>query len=184
VTTVLLARHGETDWNREQRFQGHADPPLNEVGRAQARALAERLAGAPPDLVYTSDLVRAHETARIVADALGIDVVVVPDLREVDVGPWSGLTRDEIRESFPHGFDRWVEGAQPDGWEPRERLTQRVVAAVSRIAAAHPRGRVLVVSHGGALRALRRHAGLDAGPLGNCAVLALACEDGSFRPVE
>src|SRR5204862_6778501 len=96
VTTLILARHGETDWNRDGRFQGHADPPLNDRGREQARALASELAGDVLDAVYTSDLLRAHETAQIVAATKGLSVVVDPDLRERDVGEWSGLTLPEI----------------------------------------------------------------------------------------
>jgi 2,3-bisphosphoglycerate-dependent phosphoglycerate mutase len=182
-TEILLARHGETDWNRDNRFQGHADPPLNEAGRRQAAELAARLAAGSEavDAVYTSDLVRAHETARIVGDRLGLEIVVVPDLREVDVGPWSGYTRDEIEERFPDGFRRWIEGGEPDGWEPRERLTERVVSAVERIAAAHPGGKVLVVSHGGALRAVLRHAGAERRPFPNCAVVTVTHRLGGIR---
>ena len=95
MTTILLARHGETDWNRERRFQGHADPPLNETGREQARTLAAELAGEELDAVYTSDLARANETAKIIASRLGVPVVVDAELREIDVGEWQGLTWPE-----------------------------------------------------------------------------------------
>ena len=81
MTTILLARHGETDWNRERRIQGHTDRPLTDEGRTQASVLAEELDRDPPDAVYSSDLVRAHETARIVANRFGLDVVVLPELR-------------------------------------------------------------------------------------------------------
>src|SRR5215211_8136133 len=101
VTAILLARHGETDWNREGRFQGWADPPLNDAGRAQAQALAERLREMPFDAVYASDLRRAFETAEIVAASHGVPVTPDPGLREVDIGSWSGLTRAEIEERFP-----------------------------------------------------------------------------------
>jgi broad specificity phosphatase PhoE len=144
ATTLLLARHGETDWNRERRWQGHADTELNDVGRAQARALAGELAAQPPDAVYTSDLSRARETAQIVAAELGLPVVVDPRLREVDVGSWSGLTSTEISERFP--------GAARPG-ETNEALGERVVAALCDIAAAHDGGTVLVLTHGGAMRA-------------------------------
>lgn len=149
-TEILLVRHGETDWNRDRRWQGHADPPLNEEGRRQAQALAEALAGEDVAAVYSSDLLRAHETARIVAERLGLEVTALPDLREVDVGSWSGLTRDEIAHRFP-GAERW------EGGETREEMAERVLGAVRRIAAAHPGGRVLVVTHGGPVRALLRH---------------------------
>jgi broad specificity phosphatase PhoE len=177
VTTILLARHGETDWNREGRFQGWADPPLNELGRAQARDLAARLADDPFDAVYSSDLRRAHETALIVAEPHRVPVVADRGLREVDVGSWSGLTRAEIDERFP-GHERH------DG-ETRDAHSIRVVAALERIAHAHPGERVLVVSHGGSLGALRRHAGVEyEGRLENCAVFELHFRDGSFVGVD
>jgi broad specificity phosphatase PhoE len=94
VTTILLARHGETDWNRDGRFQGWADPPLNETGRAQARALAEQLRGTPFDAVYASDLRRAHETAEIVAAPHGVPVLADEGLREID----AILGRGELRD--------------------------------------------------------------------------------------
>src|SRR5438034_11161678 len=100
---LLLARHGETDWNRDRRWQGHADPPLNDSGREQARALARELAADPPSAVYTSDLSRSHETAAIVAAELGLPVTADARLREVDVGEWSGLLWSEIAERYPDG---------------------------------------------------------------------------------
>ena len=106
VTTILLARHGETDWNREGRWQGWADAPLNDTGRAQARELAEQLRSTPFDAVYSSDLSRAHETAEIVAAPHGVPVISDAGLREIDVGSWSGLTRAELQERFPDGTGR------------------------------------------------------------------------------
>jgi probable phosphoglycerate mutase len=184
VTTLLLARHGETDWNRELRFQGHSDPPLNASGRRQAEQLAERVAGESLVAVYCSDLRRAHQTARIVADRLGLDVTVVPALREVDVGSWSGLTRDEIAERFPEAFHRWLEGDQGHDGESRDELRARVMEAVSRIVAAHPGESVLVVSHGGALRALLARVEGDAPRrFANCDLCRVIAEDGALRAV-
>ena len=181
MTTLLLARHGETDWNRDGRFQGHADPPLNEHGRRQARALAELLASQPIEAIYSSDLLRAQETAQIVAMRLGLDVVIDPQLRERDVGKWSGLTRAEIEERFPDEIQRWRRGLVMVG-ESREALSERVLAATRRISAAHPEGQVLVVSHGGALRMLRHAAGEDlSGPgLANTEVIRIAIRDGDL----
>jgi 2,3-bisphosphoglycerate-dependent phosphoglycerate mutase len=173
VTTILLARHGETDWNREGRFQGWADPPLNEAGREQAQALAGQLAEVPLEAVYSSDLRRAHETALIVAEPHGVPVVVDRGLREIDVGSWSGLTRMEIETRFP--------GAEHHDGETREEHLARVLEAVERIACAHPGGRILVVSHGGSLRTLRRHAlGDPVHPIENCGVYELRFRDGAF----
>jgi broad specificity phosphatase PhoE len=173
VTTILLARHGETDWNREGRFQGWADPPLNETGRAQAQVLAGQLAELPFDAVYSSDLRRAHETALIVAEPHGVPVIVDRGLREIDVGSWSGLTRPEIDARFP--------GAEQHDGETREEHLARVLAAVERIACAHPGERILIVSHGGSLRTLRRHAiGEPVHPIANCGVYELRFRNGSF----
>lgn len=187
MTTLILARHGETDWNRDGRFQGHADPPLNARGREQARELADLLADEPVEAIYSSDLRRAHETARIVAERTGLEVVVDPQLRERDVGHWSGLTAAEIEEQFPDQIRLWREGAVSVG-ESRESLAERVVAAAHRIAAAHPDGLVLVVTHGGALRMLRHAAGQDdqlAAPgFGNAELLKLGVQDGGLRGLD
>jgi broad specificity phosphatase PhoE len=177
VTTILLARHGETDWNRDGRFQGHADPPLNSQGRKQARVLARRLADVPFDAVYSSDLLRAHETALIVAEPHEVPVVTDPGLREIDVGSWSGLTRAQIEERFP--------GAEHHDGESREDHLARVLATVERIAAAEVGRRILVVSHGGSLRALRRHAiGDPLHPIENCGVYELRFRNGAFLGVD
>jgi broad specificity phosphatase PhoE len=163
VTTILIARHGESDWNRERRWQGHADRPLTERGREQARVLAARLAHIELDAVYSSDLRRARETAAVVAERQALELQIVPELREVDVGSWSGLTRSEAEERFPEGFARWTSGFP--GWddgETYEAMTQRVLDAVHGFAAAHDGERLLVVSHGGPIRAIHAAAlGLD-----------------------
>jgi broad specificity phosphatase PhoE len=192
VTTILLARHGETDWNREGRFQGHADPPLNRTGRAQAvdlsvALMAEQLAG-----VYSSPLRRALETAEVLAASHGLEPVPVDDLREVDVGSWSGLTRAEVEERFPAQFARWLDYGH--GWEDGEtyeEMGRRAVDALLRLAAAHDGERVLAVTHGGPIRAAlafadgKTHA--DArrlGPrIGNTFVAELAVADGALRRV-
>ena len=150
TTRLLLARHGETDWNRTGRWQGQADRPSTTLG--DAAALAEQLVSDGVAAIYSSDLRRASETARVVGDRLGLPVVERPDLREIDVGSWSGLTRDEVRERFPDGFARWLDGEIGHDGETREQLTTRVVAAIERIAAEQAGGTVLVVTHGGAIR--------------------------------
>lgn len=163
MTTLLLARHGESDWNRARRWQGHADRPLTDLGRRQARELAERLADVELDAVYSSDLQRASETAEIVARSQGLDVTTMPELREVDVGSWSGLTRTEAEERFPEAYVRWTAGAE--GWEDGEtyeELAARVVGAVHEIAEHFPGDRVLVVAHGGSIRVIHAAAlGID-----------------------
>ena len=154
MTTILLARHGETDWNREGRFQGHADPPLNETGRAQAAELAADLEGVELAAVYSSPLRRAVETAEVVAAEHGLEPVAVDALREVDVGSWQGLTRAEIEARFPEQFARWLDYDQ--GWEDGESyegMGRRAVAVLLELAAAHEGERILAVTHGGPIRA-------------------------------
>jgi broad specificity phosphatase PhoE len=172
VTTLLLVRHGETDWNAEGRLQGHTDRPLNDFGRRQAAALAERLADDGVDAVYASDLARARETAEILADRLGLPVVTDPDLRERNWGNWEGLTGSER--------DR-VEYAG----EEREAHGERVIRAVRRIAEQHPGERIVIVTHGGSLRRIQVAAyGMALPVIENCSVWPVAHEDGTFRPID
>jgi broad specificity phosphatase PhoE len=155
VTTIFLARHGESDWNVAKRFQGHSDRPLTERGRQQAHALADLVASQEIDAVYTSPLSRARETAEIVAARAGLEAVALPELREVDTGSWSGLSRADVEARFPEGFTRWRSGGS--GWEDGEsyeEMAERVIGALRTIAEDHPDGRVLVISHGGPIRAI------------------------------
>jgi broad specificity phosphatase PhoE len=170
VATILLARHGETEWNLEGRWQGWADPPLNDTGRAQAETLAAELRTTPFDAVYSSDLKRAHETAEILAEPHEVPVIVDPELREVDIGSWSGLTRAEIEERFP-------DGVRPDG-ETREQHFARVRAAVLRIARENDGRRVLIVTHGGTVRAIHDLISEEPWhPVENCGVLEVHFRD-------
>ena len=162
MTTVLLVRHGETDWNREHRWQGWADVPLNGLGREQAAELAARLRGVALDAVYSSDLRRARETAELVAAEHGLPVIPDAGLREIDVGSWSGLTRPGIEERYGGGW--------PADAETSEAHAARVRAAAAEILRAHPAGTVLLVTHGGTIRALLDDP-LDR--IDNCAVLEL-----------
>jgi broad specificity phosphatase PhoE len=172
VTELLIARHGETDWNAERRWQGHADVPLNATGREQARALAEELAaGARIDIVYSSDLARARETAAIAADRLGLELVLDPDLREIDVGSRQGRTWLEIDD-----------GPEWDG-EPNESHAARILGALMRVARRHENGRVLVVTHGGSMHRVREHLDLEQTRYANCAVLACSVDGETFLPL-
>ena len=164
MTTILIARHAETDWNREKRWQGLADLSLNERGREQARALAQGLEAVPYSAVYASDLRRACETALIVAERKGLAVTPMREFREIDYGSWTGLTSDEIKERFPAGYAqmRTRTGRGWEGGETYDEMVARVLEAVRRIARAHAGDAVLVVSHSGPIRAVRAHAlGLD-----------------------
>jgi broad specificity phosphatase PhoE len=177
MTTILLVRHGETDWNAQRRVQGHSDTPLNATGRAQAEALAEELGGESIEAVYSSDLLRAHETARIVAGRRGLEVTAIRDLRERHFGTWEGLTDDEILARFPEA----TSGSWGDG-ERKEEMIRRVFGALQRIAETHPGGRVLVVSHGGPLRAVLAHCGVDGvGRIDNCHVVRIEVDGREIR---
>ena len=194
MTELLLARHGETDWNATRRWQGRDDPPLNERGLEQARELAESLEGQQVDALYTSDLRRALMTAEIVAERLGLEVRALPELREIDVGSWSGLTSVELEQRFPEQYERHLQ-SWGTGWEDGEtpqQLTERIVAALRRIATEHPRDRVLVIAHGGVIRALTAVAlGIEFADftrgnvvIANCSVARFACESGIFRSLD
>jgi broad specificity phosphatase PhoE len=193
VTELLLVRHGETDWNRDRRFQGHADRPLNETGREQARAIAAELAREKIDAIYSSDLARARETAELIAERAGVPFILEPQLREIDVGEWQGLTRPEIEERFPEGFTNWA--ARGHGWEQGETyeaLAERVLAAIDRIVQSYPKGRVVVVGHGGTIRAIRAHVDESTvaehrrllPPVSNCEVFRIGAENGTLRRLD
>ena len=156
MTILLLVRHGETDWNRDGRWQGHADRPLTDVGRRQAAAAAGALAAAQPTAIYSSDLERARETAAPLAGRTGLVVGVRRALREIDVGSWSGLTRREIEERRLAGPAERATGTP--GWtggETMEAHASRMLAALTAIVAAHaPGDRVCVFTHGGSIRAV------------------------------
>ena len=172
MTTILLARHGETEWNRDGRYQGHADPPLNDLGRTQAGALAESLGDEALDALYSSDLRRAHETAEIVGSRLGLPVERDAGLREIAVGSWQGLTRAEI------------DGREWDG-ESYERHRRRVLEALRQIAGRHPEGRVLVVAHGGTVRRAQEAVlGERLPEINHCGVWKVAVEDGNLRQLD
>jgi probable phosphoglycerate mutase len=152
VTRISLVRHGQTDWNRDRRIQGRSDIPLNETGREQARATGRALRGRRFDGVYASPLMRAYETAAIIADELGMPApTAVPGLEERSYGLAEGLTGTQIEARF--GVDR---STVPE-WEDDATLLGRVLPALAELAAAHAGERVLVVVHGGVIGALARH---------------------------
>lgn len=180
LTTLLLARHGQSTWNAERRWQGQADPPLSDLGREQA-VLASAAVGAV-DLIAASPQRRAFETATIISEAIGIGPVLAVDgLRERSAGSWSGLTRDDIDERFPG----WLEnGRRPDDFEPDEELLARVLPALDAIAAASPGGSVLVVCHGGVIRTIETHLGIDEGRVPNLSGRLLTANGESWRAGE
>jgi probable phosphoglycerate mutase len=162
-TRLLVARHGQSEWNAIGRWQGQADPPLSVEGMRQAAEAG--LALGTFAAVWASDLQRASMTAAIIAEIIGIGPVLTdPRLRETDVGPWQGLTHAEVEEGWP-GF--LAGRRRPEGFEPYDDAAQRMMEAFVDIAARCPGEEVLVVSHGGVIRAVRHLLGFDDVRLGN-----------------
>lgn len=161
MTEMILVRHGETDWNRELRFQGHADVGLNAIGFEQARRLASRLAAEPAAQLYASDLLRAQQTAQPVASQLGVSSVTEPALREQSFGRVEGMRVDDIKAQHPQAWEQWLrfheDFCMPGGETTRE-FHARVVDAVYRIAGDHPGATLVVVTHGGVLDMIWRTA--------------------------
>lgn len=186
--TIFLARHGETDWNRDRRWQGHTDIALNEAGRQQARELAETLRGQGLTGAHTSDLSRARETAEIVARALGLpDVSVDFRLRERSFGVFEGLTEGECVELYPEQWASYRSDLRrpPPGAEAYEAVTARMREGVEELLTVSPEGTLLVVSHGGAMRALLLSlTGSLPPPLGNGAAFRLRWQAGRFEEIE
>ena len=146
----MLIRHGETDWNVEGRYQGQADPPLNEQGRVQAQQVAQALQGERLDALYASDLRRAAETAEAIGRATGLAVRYDPRLREIHQGEWQGLLVTEIERRYPDLFRRWKESplrVTLPGGESIAQMRERVLAAIEDIAQQHPGQRVAIVAH-------------------------------------
>lgn len=181
MARLLIARHGQSEWNAVGRWQGQADPPLTELGVQQARAAALGLGTF--DAIAASNLERARHTAECVAEHLGIGPVIIdPDLMERDAGEWSGLTKAEIEEQDPGALAAW---RTPPGFESDESLELRVCAALGRLASTvGDDGEVFIVSHGGVLHTLEQLLLDDAersGPFSNLSALWLRVEPGVLR---
>lgn len=160
ISRIILLRHGETVWNREKRIQGHLDTPLSDAGIAQAEALAQRLVGESFAALYSSDLGRAHETARRIAARTHHQVILEPALRERNLGILQGLTRVEAKALYPEIYARYrmfdPECIVPGGEDALHFVT-RVVAVFSAMAERFSGEAVAVVAHGGTLDAMYRH---------------------------
>ena len=156
-TALLLIRHAESSWNAADRWQGHGDPPLSDRGVAQANALVSELAPEKIDIVVSSDLRRAAETAAILAEARGLRPLLNPRLRELDIGNWAGLTRGQIERAAGAVLRRFDDGdldVRPGGGENLREMLQRAQSAVSELVDAHPGRRLAIVTHLGVIRAL------------------------------
>ncbi|ABB07372.1 MULTISPECIES: histidine phosphatase family protein [Burkholderia] len=166
TTQILFIRHGETAWNRIKRIQGHIDIPLAETGLEQAQKLAARLArdardGARLDAIYSSDLMRAQQTAQPFADALGLSLRLREGLRERSYGQFQGHDSAEIETLFPDAYAAWQTrdpGFAPEGGESQREFYHRVLHALEPIVAEHPGGRIACVAHGGVLDCVYRFA--------------------------
>ncbi len=192
MTTLILVRHGETDWNAQHRWQGHSDTALNEVGREQARRLADELE--PVEALYSSDLARARETAEIIAERLSLETRLDPRLRERGFGSWEGLTTEEIESSFPDEQARWRAGigAGAHDAESFDSFAARVGSFVDDVVQRHLGEEVLVVTHGGTIRVVhalatgldyvRDHRSIPA--VANCSSSRFAVRDGKLAPID
>ena len=197
-TRLLLIRHGQTPWNADGRWQGHGNPGLTEEGLAQARALAlslvqEGLYGSGQDLretprgepwtrVVSSDLERARQTAVCVAEALGLPIEFDRRLRELDVGAWSGLTRDEIARRDPERLRRFEGGEpliRPGEGESRVEIRERTHQLVSDFARRFSGDRIIVVTHLGVIRSL-----VPGAEPGNAGRVEIIAEELAARPVD
>lgn len=154
MTTLILWRHGSTDWNSVQRIQGHTDTRLSEAGRTQAAAAATLLSARTPDAIVSSDLSRCTDTAAALAGLTGLPVRRDARLRERHYGEWQGLTMAEIAQKFPEAHARQRAGQHElgHGIEPPAQVSKRVSEALRQIADAAPGGTTVVVTHGGAAR--------------------------------
>ena len=169
VPRLLLLRHGQSAWNAAERWQGWADPPLSELGRRQALAAVTMLRDHGFGAVVSSDLIRARQSADMLAAGLGLPAPEVDaDLRERDIGAWTGCTTAEILERWPGQLEAWRDGklTAPPGGESHARLVERVTRAVERLAGADTgtadrASALVVVTHGGVIRTLERHLGVE-----------------------
>jgi len=153
---VVLWRHGQTDWNVENRFQGHSDIPLNKVGHYQASEAAKVLAALRPDRIISSDLIRAQETAAPLAGLTDIKVEINPNLRETDGGLWEGKLASENRATHGELFANWYEGGdEPAGvtGERRSDVAKRAVAVIEK-ETTNFSGTIVFVTHGGTVRSV------------------------------
>jgi broad specificity phosphatase PhoE len=153
---VVLLRHGRTSYNAGGRFQGQLDTPLDELGRLQAGVAAEELVHLKPTVLIASDSTRAADTAAALAQRTGLESQLDPRLREIHLGTWSGLTRDEARERFPDEYDAWMAGhdVARGGGETYGEVGQRAVAAIEEhLPAVGSEGTLVAVTHGGTARA-------------------------------
>lgn len=190
-TIIHIVRHGESEANKRDAYLGHYDLSLTETGRKQAEMAADFAATLGADVIYASDLSRARHTAFATARRLGLPVYAAPQVREMYMGQWEGMSFDQVRSEYAELFRIWAgdlgNGLTPGG-ETVAQLQQRVLADMTRIAEANPGKRVLVFSHGTPIRAMAAH-GMgksinDIAWPSNASVTTLEYGDGCFTCVE
>jgi len=160
MTTLILIRHGETDWNIEGRYTGQSDVPLNARGLEQAGSLAKQLQGRKIDVIYSSDLRRAHQTAEALAESSGTRILIDPRLREIHQGEWEGMLFKDIRASYSQAWEQRARDpllVAPPGGETVGQVRTRVLEALREILQQHPDGHLAIVSHGLVLALIKVH---------------------------
>lgn len=192
-TCVILVRHGQTEWNRVERFRGRADVPLNETGIRQAEATGERVAGEwQPKAIYTSPLSRSVKTAEAIAKHFGLQVQPIPGLADIDYGEWQGLSPEEVRQTWREELANWYEKphlARIPGGESLNELRERAMKTVNELIRRHPGETIVMVGH----TVINRIILLGILGLGNdrfwrikqdtCAINVFEAEDGEFTLV-
>jgi uncharacterized phosphatase len=179
MTRFFLVRHGETEWNKIRRIQGVSDIPLNDTGRAQAASLGDILVSHTFDLLVSSPLSRAVETATIIATRLGMPgPLIVPDLIERNYGEAEGSNGRDLDIRYPVG-------TEVPGRESREAVTQRALRVLQELSRSHPKADILAVAHGGVIRSVVEHAapGLHDEPITNCSVHSFRYDAGTLELV-
>jgi probable phosphoglycerate mutase len=157
MTRLFIIRHGETLWNEERRAQGIQDIVLSEKGKIQAECFANRLKEENIDFIYSSDLSRAYETAKILGNKINKPVHVISDIREMNFGKWEGLTIDDIKLKYQDTYNIWRNTphiAQIPGAETMLQVQERAMKGVYNIIKKHPNKNIVLVSHGVAIKTI------------------------------
>ena len=159
-TEIILIRHGETEWNSQKRMQGHSNSDLSSVGQAQIQALGQWMKNVPFDHIYSSDSLRAKQTAEAITQFSGHELQFDQRLREKNLGVFEGLTSEEARERHPEVFRLFKTAGSKyviDEGESTQQLQDRALEIVNEIRIKHPEERVLLVTHGGFIRVVMKH---------------------------
>jgi phosphoserine phosphatase len=160
MTNIFLVRHGQTEWNQQNRLQGHKNSPLTQMGRQQATKTREALLDQTIDKAYVSPLQRAQDTLGIILEGRDIETTVTKNLKEINLGPWEGKTREETKESHPLEYDKfWNQQDQfiLDGAETYQQLQVRMIKELDAILAKEQGKNILVVSHWIAIKTVIAH---------------------------